>query len=116
MAFGRAGESHLSALTSLASEMEESSDARAKTAGRDLAGVLTDQKEVFESHILSGNCATGDCLQLAPAPCQMTCPAGIDVPTYVTLVGMGRDAEAISVIRKDNPLSLGLRAGMHPSL
>ncbi|MCX5883726.1 MAG: hypothetical protein NTU74_18605 [Deltaproteobacteria bacterium] len=27
----------------------------------------------------------------------------MDIPTYVTLIGMGRDAEAIEVIRKDNP-------------
>ncbi len=33
----------------------------------------------------------------------MTCPAGIDVPTYVNLIGLGRDAEAIEVIRRDNP-------------
>ena len=33
----------------------------------------------------------------------MTCPAGLDIPTYVTLIGMGRDAEAIDVIRKDCP-------------
>jgi NADPH-dependent glutamate synthase beta subunit-like oxidoreductase len=33
----------------------------------------------------------------------MTCPAGLDIPTYVTLIGMGRDAEAIDVIRRDCP-------------
>jgi NADPH-dependent glutamate synthase beta subunit-like oxidoreductase len=33
----------------------------------------------------------------------MACPAGIDIPTYVTLIGQGKDAEAIEVIRKDNP-------------
>jgi NADPH-dependent glutamate synthase beta subunit-like oxidoreductase/Pyruvate/2-oxoacid:ferredoxin oxidoreductase delta subunit len=33
----------------------------------------------------------------------MACPAGIDVPTYVSLIGEGRDREAIEVIRKDNP-------------
>jgi NADPH-dependent glutamate synthase beta subunit-like oxidoreductase/Pyruvate/2-oxoacid:ferredoxin oxidoreductase delta subunit len=33
----------------------------------------------------------------------MACPAGIDVPAYVTLIGQGRDAEAIEVIRQDNP-------------
>jgi NADPH-dependent glutamate synthase beta subunit-like oxidoreductase len=33
----------------------------------------------------------------------MTCPAGLDIPTYVTLVGQGRDAEAVEVIRKDCP-------------
>jgi NADPH-dependent glutamate synthase beta subunit-like oxidoreductase len=33
----------------------------------------------------------------------MACPAGIDIPTYVTLIGEGRDDEAIAVIRRDNP-------------
>jgi NADPH-dependent glutamate synthase beta subunit-like oxidoreductase len=33
----------------------------------------------------------------------MTCPAGLDIPTYVTLIGMGRDAEAVEVIRNDCP-------------
>ena len=33
----------------------------------------------------------------------MTCPAGIDVPTYISLIGLGRDAEAVNIIRKDNP-------------
>jgi NADPH-dependent glutamate synthase beta subunit-like oxidoreductase len=33
----------------------------------------------------------------------MTCPAGLDIPTYVTLIGMGHDAEAIDVIRRDCP-------------
>lgn len=59
--------------------------------------------EVFSSHVESRNCAAGDCLRLRPAPCQMACPAGIDVPTYVSLIGLGRDADAIEVIRKDNP-------------
>ena len=64
---------------------------------------LDRQREIFTSHIETHNCATGDCVKLAPAPCQMTCPAGLDIPTYVTLIGMGRDAEAIDVIRKDCP-------------
>ena len=33
----------------------------------------------------------------------MACPAGIDVPSYVHLIGEGRDGEAIDVIRRDNP-------------
>ncbi len=42
-------------------------------------------------------------MKLAPAPCQIACPAGIDVPSYVTLIGQGRDAEAVELIREDNP-------------
>jgi NADPH-dependent glutamate synthase beta subunit-like oxidoreductase len=64
---------------------------------------LAEHREVFHSHIATHNCATGDCVRLVPAPCQMTCPAGIDIPTYVNLIGQGRDAEAIEVIRRDNP-------------
>jgi NADH-quinone oxidoreductase subunit F len=37
------------------------------------------------------------------APCQLNCPAGIDVPSYVALIGLGRYDEAIEVIRQDNP-------------
>ncbi len=37
------------------------------------------------------------------APCQLNCPAGIDVPSYVALIALGRYEEAIEVIRRDNP-------------
>jgi putative selenate reductase YgfK subunit len=37
------------------------------------------------------------------APCQLNCPAGIDVPSYVALIGLGRYDEAIEIIRQDNP-------------
>ncbi|MDJ0884799.1 MAG: NAD(P)-binding protein [Desulfobacterales bacterium] len=104
VATGRAGDQHLAAITRLAEEMQQRD---AGDAGVDMGGhvqrIVTDNAEVFQSHIDTHNCATGDCLCLSPAPCQMTCPAGIDVPTYVSLIGEGRDAEAIEVIRHDNP-------------
>ncbi len=37
------------------------------------------------------------------APCQLNCPAGIDVPSYIALIGQGKYQEAIDVIREDNP-------------
>lgn len=37
------------------------------------------------------------------APCQLNCPANIDVPSYIALIGLGRCDEAIEVIRRDNP-------------
>ncbi|MEW6349925.1 MAG: FAD-dependent oxidoreductase [Thermodesulfobacteriota bacterium] len=37
------------------------------------------------------------------APCQIHCPAGIDVPSYIALIGQERYDEAIDVIRQDNP-------------
>jgi NADH-quinone oxidoreductase subunit F len=41
--------------------------------------------------------------QQQAAPCQLACPAGIDVPSYVALIGQGRYREAVDLIRKDNP-------------
>ncbi len=37
------------------------------------------------------------------APCQLNCPAGIDVPSYIALIGQGRYEDAVNLIRKDNP-------------
>lgn len=104
IAWGRAGTEHIPALESLTDELayEEANAAAIETA-KELRDAVDRHREIFISHIETHNCAAGDCLRLAPAPCQMTCPAGLDIPTYVTLVGMGRDAEAIDVIRQDCP-------------
>ncbi len=104
VAWGRAGQEHLPAIQHLAEEMRQVGAAdTGEETGRHILSVLSGAAELFQSHIETHNCATGECVRLAPAPCQMTCPAGIDVPTYVSLIGEGRDAEAIEVIRQDNP-------------
>ncbi|HAB83481.1 MAG TPA: glutamate synthase, partial [Sutterella wadsworthensis] len=36
-------------------------------------------------------------------PCETFCPAHVDVPGYIALVAEGRSAEAVALIRKDNP-------------
>ena len=36
-------------------------------------------------------------------PCKATCPAGIDVPRYVQLVGLGKYSEAVAVVREKLP-------------
>lgn len=104
IAWGRAGGEHIPAMTSLAASLISSEpDENSKKIGEMVLSTLGEHAEVFQSHVETRNCSTGECVKLAPAPCQMACPAGIDVPTYVSLIGMGRDAEAIEIIRKDNP-------------
>jgi len=104
IAWGRAGEEYLAFLQSLSQALiDEGPDAAGKEIGTTLQSALRDHREVFLSHIKTHNCITGDCVRLVPAPCQMACPAGIDVPTYVNLIGRGQDAEAVEVIRRDNP-------------
>ncbi|RPJ16555.1 MAG: 4Fe-4S ferredoxin, partial [Desulfobacteraceae bacterium] len=104
IAWGRAGKEHIPALESLAKGLtapdQEKSSAE---TGQKILSSLSENMEIFSSHVKTHNCPTRDCLRLAPAPCQMACPAGIDVPTYVALIAGGHDAEAIEVIRKDNP-------------
>jgi len=104
IAWGRAGDDHIPAIESLAGELaDKGSDEACKETGKFILAAVRENMETFVSHVKTHNCTTGECILLAPAPCQTACPAGIDVPSYVTLIGMGRDAEAIDVIRKDNP-------------
>ena len=104
IAWGMAGDDHLNAIEGLLEEMDENcSDPVGAEVRTTIRNELGTHDEVFRSHIKTQNCTTGACVKLTPAPCQMACPAGIDVPTYVTLIGMGKDAEAIEVIRRDNP-------------
>lgn len=42
-------------------------------------------------------------VKLVEAPCELSCPAGIDVPRYLRLIADGRFGEAINVIREKVP-------------
>lgn len=104
VAWGRAGDDHLPAVLALIQDLlHDVNEPEGYQLGEHLHRTMEMHGEVFESHVKTHNCPTGTCEWLTPAPCQMACPAGIDVPTYVTLIGQGRDAEAIDVIRRDNP-------------
>ncbi len=104
VALGNAGPDHLPAIDLKIEQLNsECSDDNSREVASFIKSGISDHREIFESHVATHNCAFGDCVQLAPAPCQMTCPAGLDIPTYVTLIGLGKDAEAIDVIRRDCP-------------
>lgn len=57
-------------------------------------------RDDYEEHILHGRC-TASLNQ--PVPCVSMCPAGVDIPGYIALVKEGRNADAVQLIRKDNP-------------
>lgn len=57
-------------------------------------------REDFVAHITEGRCLSH--LE-QPVPCVAMCPAGVDVPGYIALVAEGRFADAVRLIRKDNP-------------
>ena len=72
--------------------------------GRDAARLVVDGLEGFrddyEEHILHQRCLAG---LKYPVPCVALCPAGVDIPGYMALVGEDRCADAVRLIRKDNP-------------
>ena len=72
--------------------------------GRDAARLVVEGLEGFrddyEEHVKHNRCLAG--LQ-NPVPCVALCPAGVDIPGYMAMVGEGRCADAVRLIRKDNP-------------
>ena len=73
--------------------------------GRDAAQLVLSGFEGFRddyvNHVQHHRCLAS--LQ-NPVPCVSLCPAGVDVPGYVALVREGRYADAVRLIRKDNPM------------
>ena len=72
--------------------------------GRDAARLVSDGlagfRDDYEEHILHHRCLGG---MQNPVPCVALCPAGVDIPGYVALVKNRRYADAVKLIRKDNP-------------
>ena len=68
----------------------------AKLALKSVDGCIDD----FESHIHNGFCS---CNSNQPVACVKSCPAGVDIPGYIALVQQGRYADAVRLIRRDNP-------------
>ncbi|MHB1355154.1 MAG: FAD-dependent oxidoreductase [Anaerolineae bacterium] len=63
-------------------------------------------REEFEIHILEKRCPAGTCKDLVRAPCVNSCPAGVDVPSYLSLVSQGKYAQGLAIHRKRNPFAL----------
>jgi NADH-quinone oxidoreductase subunit F len=59
----------------------------------------------YEHHIREHKCDAGVCSKLVRAPCQSACPAGVDVPGFVSLTSEKRYAEALKLHRERNPFA-----------
>lgn len=57
-------------------------------------------RDEYISHIETKRCT---CDYKQPVPCVSLCPAGVDIPGYIALVREKRYADAVRLIRKDNP-------------
>ena len=57
-------------------------------------------RDDYVEHIVNHRCITG---LTQPVPCVSLCPAHVDIPGYMALIHEKRYADAVRLIRKDNP-------------
>jgi len=102
---GTAQMSDLNALEDLARTIQDGSlCGLGQTAPNPVLTTLRYFRREYERHILERQCPAGVCTDLVHAPCSTACPAGVDVPLYISLVREGRLKEALASHLERNPL------------
>ncbi len=76
-----------------------------QTAPNPVLSTLRHFREEYVAHIRDKKCPAGICAALVKAPCQNACPAGVNVPGFVSLTGEKRYAEALQLHRERNPFA-----------
>ncbi len=99
---GRGDAAHLSALENVTLELTT----RGLAAAWPLGSSLRHFRQQWEQHVRRESCPEGLCLEPHVAPCHRTCPANIDIPSFIAHLGNGDYRSTIEVIRRDNPLPL----------
>jgi len=74
-----------------------------QTAPNPVLTTLRYFREEYEEHINRKYCRAGVCSKIVKSPCQNACPAGVDIPRYIRLIGQGKYGEAVAVIREKVP-------------
>ena len=86
-----------------------------QTSPNPVLSTLRHFREEYEAHIIDKRCPAAVCQALFKAPCQHTCPVGLDVPGYVSLIKEGKLADAYRLIKQRNPFpSICGRVCHHP--
>jgi NADPH-dependent glutamate synthase beta subunit-like oxidoreductase/formate hydrogenlyase subunit 6/NADH:ubiquinone oxidoreductase subunit I len=100
IALGRGAQWMLPELAALGDTMQH----RGLPAAATLQSALKHFKAVWRDHIQGRACASDQCRVTLPATCQSACPAHIDIPGFMALIGSGDYAGAVALIVRDNPL------------
>ncbi len=74
-----------------------------QTAPNPVLSTIRYFREEYEEHIRQRRCRASVCEALVEAPCAHACPAGVNVPQYVSLIFENRLEEAVEVVRRRNP-------------
>jgi NADH-quinone oxidoreductase subunit F len=76
-----------------------------QTAPNPVLSTIRHFRAEYEAHIREKRCPAGVCPNLVRAPCQTACPANVDVPGFIALIGAKRSAEALRLHRERNPFA-----------
>ncbi|MEN7973332.1 MAG: NADH-quinone oxidoreductase subunit NuoF [Verrucomicrobiota bacterium] len=103
---GEGEEGDIEKLISLGNQIKETAlCGLGKTAANPVLSTIRHFREEYEEHIREKKCRAGICAGLVRAPCQSACPASVDVPGFVSLVGEKRYADALKLHRERNPFA-----------
>jgi len=103
---GAGEEGDIEKLISLGSQIKETAlCGLGKTAANPVLSTIRHFRVEYEEHIREKKCRAGICSGLVRAPCQSACPASVDIPGFVSLVGEKRYADALKLHRERNPFA-----------
>ena len=102
LTLGRGDAGHLVALDEVALELA----AQGLAAAWPLGSSLRYYRAQWEGQVRRESHLAGFSLVPDPAPCHRTCPANIDIPSFIAHLGRGDYRATVEVIRRDNPLPL----------
>lgn len=99
---GQGHPAHVSELEELVQELAT----QGLAAAWPLGSSLTHYRDQWLAHARREHCPEGCCLARRAAPCHSTCPANIDIPSFMAHIGHGDYRASLAVIVRDNPLPL----------
>ncbi len=86
-----------------------------QTAANPVLSTIRHFRHEYEAHIKDKYCEAGVCATMFTARCTNACPASVNIPGFVSLVGEERYDEALRMHRERNPLaSVCARVCFHP--
>ena len=86
-----------------------------QTAANPVLSTIRHFRHEYEAHLKDHYCEAGVCSSMFTARCTNACPAQVNVPGFVSLIGEKRFDEALRLHRERNPLaSICGRVCFHP--
>jgi len=74
-----------------------------QTAPNPVLSTIRYFRKEYEDHIRNHRCDAAVCTALFKSPCQHTCPIGMDIPSYITLIRVNRMEDAYKMLLRTNP-------------